>query len=262
MKTRTLLFIIDMQYDFCAPEGSLFVNGADKDVARTGEFIKEFESKIDHIILTIDNHHVIDISHPVFWEDNNGNPPPPFTVIKPGAVIDGSWKPRFEKEKAVAYIQKLESQGEFPHVIWPEHCIIGSHGAAIVNEVLDPVKAWARKGNYYDVVIKGNNPITEHFGALMANVPIEEIPETQLNMGLVKKLQTFDKILVAGEAKSHCVATTISQILNHIGNIAPKLVILENCMSDVTGFETIAIPIYERAKSEGAQFILSTDWLQ
>lgn len=260
MKTKNLLFIIDMQYDFCTPEGSLYVNGAERDIVRTGEFIKTFESKIGHIILTMDNHNVIDISHPVFWEDSNGNPPPAFTILKSSEVIKGLWRPRFEKEKAVEYIQKLEAQGEFPHVIWPEHCIIGSHGAAIVNEVLEPVKAWARKGNYYDVVIKGTNPLTEHFGALMANVPIEDSPETQLNTGLIRKLQTFDKILVAGEAKSHCVATTIRQILNLDGRIAPKLVILENCMSNVTGFETIAVPIYERAKSVGAQFILSSDW--
>ncbi len=79
---------------------------------------------------------------------------------------------------------------------------------------MEPVRSWARKGNFFDVVIKGTNPLTEHFGALMANVPIEGSPETQLNTELVRKLQIYDKILIAGEAKSHCVATTIKQILN------------------------------------------------
>ena len=38
MKTNTLLFIIDMQNDFCRPDGALFVPGADRDTARLGKF--------------------------------------------------------------------------------------------------------------------------------------------------------------------------------------------------------------------------------
>ena len=93
----------------------------------------------------------------------------------------------------------------------------------------------------------------------MANVPDENSPETQLNTGLVEKLRTFDEIIVAGEAKSHCVATTVKQMLT-IENTGKKLVILEDCMSDVTGFETLALPIYENARINGAKFILSTEW--
>jgi nicotinamidase-related amidase len=209
--------------------------------------------------MTQDNHHVIDISHPEFWEDHKGNPPAPFTVINTESVDKGIWNPRFRRARAIEYIHELEKQGEFPHVIWPEHCIIGSYGAAIVDEIIQPVKAWARKGNFFDIVIKGTNPFTEHFGALMANVPIEDSPETQLNTDLVRKLKGFDTILLAGEAKSHCVATTVKQMLD-IKGIAGKLLILEDCMSDVTGFETIALPIYEKAKTEGARFISSTQW--
>jgi len=256
---NTLLLIIDMQNDFCHPDGALYVNGAENDVVRLEKFIFDNEDRIDHIIMTQDNHQVIDISHPGFWEDQNGNPPPPFTTINSETVQSGAWRPRFRKEEAAIYIQNLEKQGEFPHVIWPEHCVIGSCGAAIVNEIMEPVKSWARKGHYFDVVVKGTNPLTEHFGALMANVPIKGSPETQLNNELVRKLQYYDKILIAGEAKSHCVAITIKQLLN-IGGFAAKLVILEDCMSDVTGFETLALPIYEKAKNDGATFTQSTKW--
>jgi nicotinamidase-related amidase len=95
----------------------------------------------------------------------------------------------------------------------------------------------------------------------MANIPIKESPETQLNKELVNKLYLYDKILIAGEAKSHCVATTVKQILN-IDGFAPKLVVLEDCMSDVKGFETLALPIYERAKKAGVEFALSTEWFK
>jgi len=261
METDILLLIIDMQNDFCNPHGPLYVNGAEKDAVRLGKFISVNPDKIDHIVLTQDNHNVIDISHPLFWEDKNGNPAPAFTEINSVNIRQGVWRPRFEKEKAIEYIHKLEHQGEFPHVIWPEHCITGSSGAAIVNEIMEPVKEWARKGKFYDLVVKGTNPLTEHFGALMANVPIEGSPETQLNTILVKTLLRFNMILVAGEAKSHCVATTIKQMLN-IEGIARKIVILEDCMSVVTGFENIALSIYEQAKKDGARFALSTEWSQ
>ncbi len=261
MKTGTLLLIVDMQYDFCRPEGSMFVKGADKDAVRLGKFIKVNERKIDHVILTQDNHNVIDISHPVFWQDRNGNHPTPFTAISPESVAEGIWRPRFFKKKSVEYVKSLEKQGEFPHTIWPEHCIMGSQGASIVGEIMEPVKAWARNGNFFEIVIKGTNPLTEHFGALMANIPIEGSPETQLNAGLVSKLQLFDNIIVAGEAKSHCVATTVKQMLN-VSGISRKLVILEDCMSDVAGFDALAIPIYEKAKEDGARFISSSGWVR
>ena len=257
----TLLLIIDMQNDFCKPDGALYVKDAEKDISRLGTFIKKHSDKLDHIILTQDNHHVIDISHPQFWEDRQGNAPEAFTEISTDDIAYGKWKPRFEKERAVEYIRDLERQGEFPHVIWPEHCIIGSCGAAIVDEIMEPVKMWAREGRYFDVVIKGTDPLTEHFGALKANVPVEDNPETRLNSELVRQFGLFDTILVAGEAKSHCVASTVKQMLE-IDDTARKLVILEDCMSNVAGFETLALPIYEKAQREGVRFSLSTEWFR
>ena len=258
MNVKNLLLIIDMQYDFCSPDGALYVPGSEKDVSRLAGFIKSNEPEIGSIIFTQDNHNVVDISHPVFWEDKKGSTPKPFTQISLKKILGGIWQPRYQKGKAIEYIRKLEKQGEFPHTIWPEHCLIGSHGAAIVDEVLEPAENWARKGNFYEVVIKGTNPMTEHFGALKANVPIAGCPETHLNTDLMNKLIHAGRIYIGGEAKSHCVATTIKQML-HIGGLAKKIHILEDCMSDVTGFEKIALPIFDKARSEGAKFVLSTD---
>jgi len=258
MNVNNLLLVIDMQYDFCSPEGALYVPGSEKDVLRLAGFINSNESEIGNIIFTQDNHNVVDISHPVFWEDKKGSYPKPFTEISLKKILGGVWQPRFQKGKAIDYIRKLEKQGELPHTIWPEHCIMGSHGAAIVDEVLEPARKWARKGNFYEVVIKGTNPMTEHFGALKANVPIAGCPETHLNTDLLNKFLHASKIYIGGEARSHCVATTIRQMLL-IGGLAKKIHILEDCMSDVTGFEKIALPIYEKASSEGAKFVLSTD---
>ncbi|HLP73627.1 MAG TPA: hypothetical protein VK155_12050 [Bacteroidales bacterium] len=261
MSPKIILLVVDMQYDFCSPDGSLYVKGSEKDIVRTGKFISKNQDFIGQIILTQDTHNVIDISHPVFWEDKHGRPPDPFTEISLKKVLGGIWRPRFHKDKAVDYIRKLENQGEFPHTIWPEHCILGTRGGAIVDEIMDPVREWSRKGNFYEVVIKGTNPLTEHFGALKANVPLPGHPETHLNTALVDKLMHADIIYIAGEAKTHCVANTIKQMI-HLSGVAKKLRIIEDCMSDIPGFEKLSVPIYEKALHEGAKLALSTQAVQ
>lgn len=253
MKKNNLLLVIDMQNDFCLPTGTLYVPGAENDSERLTSFIQQNTASIDEIILTQDNHHVLDISHPAFWYDKDGNNPEPFTQITMEDVRNQKWIPRFFASEATNYIEKLYDQGEFPHVVWPEHCIVGSKGAAITDNLMGVVKSWAREGNYYQMITKGLYPLTEHFGALRANIPSLEQPETQLNNELVEKLTTYKNIFIAGEAKSHCVANTVKQLCELTG-IANKIILLEDTMSNVTGFEEIAVPIYERALKLGARF--------
>ena len=59
---------------------------------------------------------------------------------------------------------------------------------------------------------------------------------------------------MAGEAKSHCVANSLKQVLDESPDFAAKLIVLEDAMSNVTGFETLADPIYDRAKQMGVKF--------
>ena len=72
------LLIIDAQFDFCHPKGALYVQGAEMDMMRLASFITKNKHKIHHITLTIDSHPVNHIAHPSFWEDENGNFPPPY----------------------------------------------------------------------------------------------------------------------------------------------------------------------------------------
>lgn len=259
MKKTNALLIIDAQYDFCDPSGSLFVNGADADMVRLGNFIDKNSKSIDFIGLTLDSHQVIDISHPSFWVDKDGNYPSPFTVITNDDVLTGKWSPRFAPNEAIKYIDSLEKDGNFPHVIWPEHCLIGTKGASFVDSVMLPIKQWCKtNASFYQVVAKGTYPLTEHFGAFRANVPVQGRPETQLNMGLIKTLEEYENVYVSGQAKSHCVANTILQAME-FPELAKKFVILTDCMSNVTGYEHIADKIYADAKAMGIRFSLSTD---
>lgn len=255
---KNLLLVIDMQHDFASTGGSLFVPGAEEDALRTAEVIVKFNESIDHIIFTQDTHHVLDISHPGFWRDANGDTPQPFTEIKLSQVLEEEWLPIDDKAYVASYLEKLEANGEFPHIIWPEHCLLGSKGAAIVPILIEKAAEWARRGRRYEVISKGLHPMTEHFGALRANVPIKDAPETGLNMQLVDKMHEFENIIIAGEAQSHCVANTLKQILE-IENYQFNIIVLEDCMSPVTGFEDIANDIYDYAKKKGVHFTTSAE---
>lgn len=253
---KTVLVAIDMQNDFCSPQGALYVPNAEADVANLAAFIEANLHQIDGVVLTLDTHHVVDISHPSFWMDMNGCFPPPYTTISLEDVLEGRWIPRYEAEKAVEYLRKLKEQEEFPHIIWPEHCLIGSEGASIARPLMEVLAVWARTGRYYSAYSKGSNPFTEHFGALKANVPIDDAPETQLNLTLIEELRQYDRIVVAGEAKSHCVASTIKQLCQ-FPDLIEKAVLLNDCSSNVPNFEKIADPIYRAAEKLGMKSVSS-----
>ncbi len=68
----------------------------------------------------------------------------------------------------------------------------------------------------------------------MAEVPDPADPTTMINASVLAMLQAADIVAVAGEALSHCVKETVSQIADNIGeeHIA-KFVILTDCSSPV-----------------------------
>lgn len=257
---KNALLIIDAQNDFVLPTGALSVAGAEDDMKRLSKFILNNKNEIDYIGLTQDSHHVIDISHPAFWQDKDGNLVPPFTMITHQDILDGKWTPRMYPQEAVQYVKDLESQGEFPHVVWTEHCVIGTEGAAIVKSIMDSVREWSRTRNkFYFVFTKGTYPLTEHFGAFRAQIPVANRPETQMNMNLIKTLEQYDNVFFAGEAKSHCVANTLKQSFD-FPNLAKKFVIMEDCMSNVASFEHLADSIYDEAHKMGIRFIKAENY--
>jgi len=260
MKKKNAILIIDAQYDFCNPSGALYVSGADDDIKRLSHFIDRNSESIDHICLTLDSHPINDISHPSFWQDKEGNFPPPFTQITLAEVQEGKWTPRFSPQEAIQYLTELESQGQFPHFIWTEHCLAGSRGASIDDNLMKVLREWSRSnGKPYQTVTKGTNPLTEHFGIFMAQIPLANAPETQLNQALLDELEGYENVYLAGQAKSHCVATSLWQAMEYAPKLASKMIVLEDCMSDVTGLGYLGIPIYEEAKKRGIKFAKSTE---
>ncbi|MFD2932251.1 cysteine hydrolase family protein [Spirosoma flavum] len=255
---KNAFLIIDTQFDFCHPEGALFVPGAEHDVERIATLIRQHAHQIDHIVVTLDTHHVLDIAHPLFWHDAAGNHPKPFTRITGEDVDTERWIPRFSPKKAISYIHDLEADGQFAHFIWPEHCLIGSRGAALHDTLLNALKEWSGQRDLdYVAVQKGLYPLSEHFGIFRAQVPDLSVPETQLNSGLIADLARFDTIYLMGEAKSHCVANSLKQMLDFAPELVSKVVIVADCMSDVTGLGYLADPIYAEAQVRNVRFMES-----
>src|SRR5512134_606632 len=85
-ETRVHLLLIDVQKDFCFPEGSLYVagrsgTGAVDDSRRIAQFIYTNLGAISDITTTLDTHFAYQIFFPSFWIDRDDKPLTPHTVI-------------------------------------------------------------------------------------------------------------------------------------------------------------------------------------
>lgn len=247
-KLNVHMLVIDPQKDFMDdPDAALPVPGANADMKRLAKLIARIGAKLSAIHVTLDSHRIIDIAHPGMWRGPDGKPPAPFTIISTDDIRAGIWRPRAEGAKPaelggktlgaymLGYSEELARRGNYPLMIWPEHCVIGTPGHAMQTDFAKALHGWERQvcANA-NIVPKGVNAFTEHYGGLMAEVPMASDPATGLNTALLAMLAEADIIGIAGEALSHCVKATVSQIADHIGAAhMKKFHILTDCTSPV-----------------------------
>jgi nicotinamidase-related amidase len=138
------------------------------------------------------------------------------------------------------YTQQLSQEGKYPLTIWPYHSMVGGIGHALVSAVEEAcfIHAIARNSpTRYE--LKGSNPLTENYSVLRPEVM--EGPTggaiAQKNTALIEALLEFDAVIVAGQAKSHCVAWSVADLLTEIEardpQLAQKVYLLEDCSSPV-----------------------------
>ncbi len=259
------LLVIDPQNDFCDPNGSLFVPGADEDMRRLAGLLERLQGRIADIHVTLDSHRKVDISHPIWWVDPSGAHPDSFATISADDVRKGQWRTTRPglQDRSLAYLETLEANARYPHVIWPEHCLIGDAGHNIYPALAQAIHAWEDRFAQAEYVTKGSNPWTEHFSAVKAEVPDPEDPSTQLNTQLVSTLEAADIILLAGEARSHCLANTVRDIAGSFSDPAfvQKLVLLTDASSDVAGFSGYGDAFLKDLTRLGMQTATTTDFL-
>jgi nicotinamidase-related amidase len=89
-----------------------------------------------------------------------------------------------------------------------------------------------------------------------------------MNQALLDKLCTFDAVLIAGQAKSHCVAWTVQDLLDVYLQNDPaqirKTFLLVDCMSPVVvpgviDYTDVADAAFERFATAGMHLVHSTD---
>lgn len=264
MKNKALL-IIDPQNSFIdTPHnpGSLAINGAYQDMMRLSKRINEHLFDYDAIFVTLDSHNIHDIAHPDWWRDVNNQPPTPFTIISVSDVENGVWRAtKAEEQKwSLTYVKKLESSNKYKLCVWPPHCIEGTDGWNINVELQSTLNAWETKtGKTVSYIKKGENPNTEHYSGFKAEVVIYGAPETEFNNQLAAEILSYNNVEVAGEALSHCVASSVDDLLEQKNRIKAntKVFLLTDCMSSVSGFEENGQAFLDRAVNSGAVIINS-----
>lgn len=257
------LLIIDPQNDFCDPAGALHVNGADSDCNKLSAMIKRLDKQLASIHVTMDTHHLFHIAHPIFWQDSDGNNPPPFTIITREMINAGKYKaaiPQYH-HYACDYVSTLEKTGKYNLCIWPPHCLIGTWGHNIYAPLSETLLEWERSvpGRVVDYTYKGSNVRTEHYSAVRAEVSDASDPNSRTNFTLIERLKSADNIAVAGEALSHCVANTLRDLLTCIP--ADKLVVLNDVSSNVAGFEELGNTFLREIEAIGVRIMRSVDFL-
>lgn len=285
---RIALFAVDMQNTFCLPEFELYVAGRSgtggiEDTRRLVEFIYRNMHLISEITLTMDTHQATQIFHAIFLIDDEGNHPDPLTQISAGDIRRGRWKfnpmvadslgidPQYGQRHLQHYVDELAKREKFDLTIWPYHSMLGGIGHALVS-ALEEALFFYTMARYEqpDFVLKARNPLTEHYSALGPEVMQDPDGNkiSEKNEKVLRQLEEVDAMIIAGEAKSHCVAWTVEDLLATIRDrdedLAHKIYLLEDCTSpvvvpDVVDFTDQAEAAFERFAEAGMHVVRSTE---
>ncbi len=257
-KAKVALVLVDVQNTFCLPNFELFVagrsgQGAVEDNVRLCRFIYQNLDRITHIVATMDTHYPLQVFHAPFLVDAEGNHPEPYTMVSTEDVRQGKW--RFNPAAAAAlgispeegqayleyYVHALEKKGKYQLTVWPFHAMLGGIGHALVPAVEEAIffHSIARYAQP-EFIIKGNHPLTEHYSALRPEVTHDHRGQllVDLNPRLLDIVRDFDAVIITGQAKSHCVAWTVGDLMSLLqergeSHLLRKIYLLEDTTSPV-----------------------------
>ncbi|NBW49754.1 MAG: isochorismatase family protein [Betaproteobacteria bacterium] len=253
------LLIIDPQNDFLDIEGAaLPVPGANADMHRLADWLTQHAERVRHITVTLDSHASVGVERTTFWQKADGSEVTPFTLITAAQVQQGAYRPRHAPwaGEVLNYLQALEATGQSQLIVWPVHCVTGTWGHNIHSGLSEAIAAWElTTGRVCHKVLKGQNPLTEQYSAFKAEVPRADDERTLLNRPLMQTLSALGAtLLVAGEALSHCVAASVTDLMQELPvERLRQTVLLTDCMSPVSGFEAAGTAFLEGARAAGLQ---------
>jgi nicotinamidase-related amidase len=285
---RTCLLLVDCQNTFCTPGFELFVagrsgTGALDDSRRTCEFVYRNLASLTEIVATLDTHLAFQIFHAPFLVGPDGQHPAPYTLVSHEDVVAGRWRvderaaetlgvdPGYAQEHLLAYTRALAEGGKYDLTVWPFHAMLGGVGHALVSAVEEAVffhTVTRRSQPLFET--KGRSALTEHYSALGPEVLTDQDGEPLgvRNSALIERLLTFDAVIVAGQAKSHCVAWTVDDLLHDATvrdrGLLDRLYLLEDCTSPVVvpgavDYTDDADAAFARFAEAGAHVVRSTE---
>ena len=286
-KKQIWLLLVDVQNTFCIPGFELFVAGrsglgAVDDNIRLCQFIYRNLGRITNISATMDTHLSQQVFHAIFFVDKNGNHPAPYTNIQADELESGKWSfnpalaprfgitPDYGQKMMIHYAVELEKKDKYALTVWPYHAMLGGIGHALVSSVEEAVffHGMARL-TQPSFEIKGDRPFTEHYSVIGPEVT--HGPKGELlgehNTKFIETLQNVAAVVIAGQAKSHCVAWTISDLLDDINaankSLVDKVYLLEDCTSAVVvpgaDFTDAGNEAFEKFSQAGMHIVRSTD---
>jgi len=285
---KICLVAVDVQNTFCIPGFELFVGGrsgtaAVDDNRRLCEFVYRNLNVITQIAPTMDTHQAFQIFHPMFLVNHKGEHPPPLTLISEEDLKKGMWKinPKichslqidedYGQRHLMHYTKRLKVGGKYDLTIWPYHAMLGGIGHALASSFEEAIffHSIARQSQP-NFQIKGSNPLTEHYSVLGPEVTEgpDGKPISEKNASFIEQLLQFDAVLIAGQAKSHCVAWTIADLLENIRiqdmTLAEKVYLLEDCTSPVVipgviDYTDQANEAFQRFADAGMHIVRSTN---
>jgi nicotinamidase-related amidase len=284
---RLCVLAVDIQNTFCIPEFELFVagrsgTGAVDDNRRLCEFLYRNLGEITQVFPSLDTHHAMQVFHAIWLVDERGDHPAPYTLVSAEDVATGRWRLNSAVAEALGididyaerhlayYTRRLAEGGKYDLTVWPYHAMLGGIGHALVSAVEEAIffHGLARYSSP-DFQVKGDNPLTEHYSLLGPEVT--EGPDGDRlggkNTELIEKLLTFDAVVVAGQAKSHCLAWTIDDLLDDEDvreRLAERTYLLEDCTSPVVvpgvvDYTDEADAAFERYAAAGMHVVRSTE---
>jgi nicotinamidase-related amidase len=287
-RRKICVVAVDVQNTFCIPGHELYVGGrsgtgAVDDSRRLCEFIYRNIDVITEFCPTMDTHHALQIFHAIYLVDDRGNHPAPFTLVSVEDIRKGVWKfnaalshslrtdPDYGQRQLLHYADTLKKSGKYDLTVWPYHSMLGGIGHALVAAVEEAIffHGMARI-TQPDFHIKGDNAFTEHYSVIGPEVlqGPDGKPIAGKSGKFLRKLEQFDAVLIAGEAKSHCVAWTIDDLLRQVlekdRSLVEKVYLLEDCTSPVVipgviDYSGEADAAFRRFADAGMRVVRSTD---
>ncbi|MEP7294031.1 MAG: isochorismatase, partial [Chloroflexota bacterium] len=119
----------------------------------------------------------------------------------------------------------------------PYHTLIGTPGHSITPALYEAIAFHSVARRTQPVFLqKGTIPQTEYYSMLEPEVKVPEHAMGRLNVSFLNMLADYDRIFIAGEAKSHCVLETVNSIMRYFATqpeMLDKFRILSDCMSSV-----------------------------